>query len=68
MAETGPQPTNSSRIRPYRRPSMTAVVDIACPDCGEVEAVAKVALDRYRCGECGREFGPQDVLPEADDD
>lgn len=47
---------------------MTAVVDIACPDCGEVEAVAKVALDRYRCGECGREFGPQDVLPEADDD
>lgn len=42
---------------------MTSVVDISCPDCGATAAVAKLAIDRYRCGECGGEFGPDDVLP-----
>lgn len=42
---------------------MTAVVDIRCPDCGLVEPVEKVAIGRYRCGNCGREFSREDVVP-----
>ena len=42
---------------------MTIVVDIACPSCGEIQAVRKVALGRYVCDECGHEFDQTDVEP-----
>ncbi len=35
---------------------MTAVVEIRCPDCGDLDAVRKVGVARYRCGDCGRVF------------
>lgn len=44
---------------------MTAVVDVSCPDCGETGTVAKVALGEYRCEDCGAEFGPEEVVPDA---
>lgn len=43
---------------------MTVVIDIACPDCERRDAVRKVDIRRYRCEECGREFGHEEVLPE----
>jgi len=38
-----------------------AVVEIRCPACGEFDAVVKVDVGSYRCEECGRSFGPEDV-------
>lgn len=37
------------------------VVDIACPDCGRTSPVQKIALGRYRCGECDVEFSPREL-------
>jgi len=42
---------------------MTVVVDIACPNCERTRTVRKVAIDRYRCDDCGEEFGQGDVVP-----
>jgi len=42
---------------------MTVVVDIACPECGEIAAVRKVGIGQYECGECGASFDETDVRP-----
>jgi ribosomal protein L37AE/L43A len=42
---------------------MTVLVDIDCPECGRTATVRKLALGRYRCGDCGTEFSQEDVLP-----
>jgi DNA-directed RNA polymerase subunit RPC12/RpoP len=42
---------------------MTSVVEIRCPECNSVHEVRKVGVGAYRCGRCGREFGPEDVRP-----
>lgn len=42
---------------------MTVVVDISCPECGETEAVRKVAIGQYECDECGATFEHTEVEP-----
>jgi ribosomal protein L37AE/L43A len=44
-------------------PDMTVVVDISCPECGETQAVRKVGIGRYECGECGATFDETQVEP-----
>lgn len=40
---------------------MTVVVDIACPECGETQAVRKVGIGRYECHACGTAFDATEV-------
>jgi DNA-directed RNA polymerase subunit RPC12/RpoP len=40
-----------------------SVIDIACPDCGDVGSVQKERIGTYRCGECGHEFDHTDLDP-----
>lgn len=42
---------------------MTAVIDIECPQCGSSASIQKVTLGTYRCGECGVDFGHEDIIP-----
>lgn len=52
-------------IKPaWRLPSgMTVVVDIACPECGETDAVRKIGIGRYECQECETRFDDTEVSP-----
>ncbi len=49
---------------PYRS-KMTLLVDIACPNCGRKRTVEKRGLGWYHCTNCGREFGQDEILPDA---
>jgi ribosomal protein L37AE/L43A len=43
---------------------MASVVEIRCPECGNVRDVRKIAVGRYRCDDCGHEFETGDVMPD----
>jgi len=45
---------------------MTAVVEIRCPGCGALDAVYKVGVGRYRCGNCDRRFEAADLVERVD--
>jgi len=45
------------------RELVTHVVDIGCPSCEATRAVRKVGIGTYRCGECGREFSQDEIMP-----
>lgn len=41
-----------------------AVRDIACPGCGDLDAVEKDGIGEYRCSACGLRFGYEELASE----
>lgn len=42
---------------------MTLVADIGCPECERTRSVHKLAIGRYRCAACDREFSLDEAHP-----